>query len=256
MLIPSLLGALAISGFGGATPYSQRLPECPNTMKIRGILYQKFSNGSAAYACGSEGAVQRFEVQSGDRGYWADYMHGNERSELVTDFTAGQPQLLYPSGADAWVSFDLMVQASDPRMSWAILGQFHPVADAWDAAVPPSVDLALRFQHGTYTLSLETRSDSDLVSKSKPLPVPRWSSPISVGTWYHMAIRVRADPLGQGQLEFWLNGTRQVSYSALPIGYNNRTDGNYWQYGIYRGASPYPLTVVYRDMQQGSAPLK
>ncbi len=228
---------------------------CATHENLNGVDYYRAMDASKPYACRRSGDLVRFEARSGDRGYWMDAMHHNERAELVTTSAGKQTDRMYPSGRDVWLSYAFRLVSGEQQSHWAIVGQMHPSIDPFEARVPPSLALTLRPAPGGASLSLETRSDPSLISKSSPAAVGRWRGSLRTGQWVQIVLRYRADPFGHGALQAWADGREVVNLRNIPIGYNNVRDGAAWEFGIYRGQSAEPLVVEYANMEQGTQSL-
>lgn len=228
--------------------------------RVLGINYTISSLEKPAYSCTmlARNTVQRFEVRSGDRGWSGDARNRNERSEIVTTaLWSSQRSLLFKSNVETWLSFGFMVEPGEEIGGrWAMVGQMHPVPDATDGSPPPSFNFQIGTSSGDRVpLYLMTRGDPNRDTPVAPAAVTRWSTTLTRGRWINLVMRLRFDPFGGGEIQLWADGVEQVNLSGIPMGYNNATDGQYWQYGIYRMETTKTLAVRYANMEQGPASL-
>jgi hypothetical protein len=73
-------------------------------------------------------------------------------------------------------------------------------------------------------------------------------------TWQNIVVRIKFDPNGQGRLTFWLNGSQKYDSGPIPLGYND-TQGPYFKYGLYRGASDLTTVGQFANVEVGTASL-
>lgn len=238
----------------GSTPNSYML------VKTNGVFYNKsyLANSDWSLRQMYNGKVLRFEVRSGDVGRQGDQANHNERSEVVTaDFRGFQTAYRLYSGVDYWLSNAFMIEPGDPIIaSYSICGQTHDIADPADIAMSPPFNFVLGQSVGDEVpITIQTRSDPNPISPTVPNPVVRWSGTLTRGVYTNFVTRIRMDPFGAGQLQFWQDGVEQINLSNIAMGYNNPEDQAYWQIGIYRHENENTLAVRYANVEQGPTTL-
>lgn len=166
-----------------------------------------------------------------------------ERSELV-DWTR------QPFDTDVWVSLNLCIDpgpASTAR--WCVVGQFHQTSDPGETGISPPFEQ----QYVDGMLRFNARGGSDGSSMTDTTTTLLAETPVERGRWYRIVHRIRFSRGKQGHVTSWLDGQQIIDQPVL-IGYDDQ-QGPYWKHGVYRAASPEPLSVRYAGVVVGTMPL-
>lgn len=187
------------------------------------------------------GNTQRFEVRA------ADHLPGDgsdadkkERSEAYLRNKA------FDIGKTYQVSFDLMIEPGPPNTAkWLILCQFQSNFDKGEPGHSPPLAIGL----GGDRLMIVSRYSATKISAPNDFVYTeqyKSPAPLKRGKWYKLAMTLRFDPFGDGQLTVTIDGKQILDYHGA-IGFNDDV-GPYFKEGIYRAAAPESLAVNFRNL--------
>lgn len=228
-----------------------------------GVPYGKAADANKKYPVQHmhNGALQRFEVRSGDYGFSGDQANGNERAELGTyrpGATSGECGPLYQFGVDFWLSFAFLIEPGADILSApnGCCGQIHECTDPADTAglSPP---LLFNIGTGTDPIAWEcrTRFDKNAATTSPNWMTydVRWSTTLARGAWMNAVCRCKPGFNDDAEIQLWTDGVERINVAGTNIGFNHSLGAGfgYWQYGIYRTSSANTLAVRYANMEQG-----
>jgi len=177
-----------------------------------------------------------FQVRSGDR--WPDDPDDRNRSE-VTD------GISLPFDTDLRATLQLCIDPGPVSTApWCVLGQFHQTEDKGESGLSP----AFEQQYVDGCLCFYARGGE---GKSMAATTTTMLGKVSItrGEWLHLTHLIRFARTGLGHIETWCNGS-QLFVRDVPFGYDDKR-GPYWKHGIYRKASPEPLSVRYAGVTIG-----
>jgi hypothetical protein len=193
-------------------------------------------NNGSAYSFESSGKTMRFEVRSGDRPRFDS--SSVERSEI----SSGKE---IQFGKTYTLRYKFMVEPGIALTSrWMILGQVHHRNDSGERGGSPPFGVEVNGE----IMRVVARSSTDEIRTSNISAKTLWKddAPLQRGRWYDVRFELKFDPFGDGLVNLWIDGQRELQYQG-PLGYNDKR-GGYLKIGIYRSASPEPVAVQYAEI--------
>lgn len=198
-----------------------------STIKLDGVN-STVQNGNYAWSIKNpDPYTLRFEVRSGD--HWPDYggEGTNERSEISILKN-------YPAQTQINIDYLFTVEPGPAETSsWMLINQMHDTSEG----SPP---LAVYMERDKMVISLRYLA----AAGGAETPLDIWRDPNMTvrGQTYHMLIKVKFDPAGNGLLDVWRDDVQIVNYRG-PIGIADAT--YYWKQGIYRSKSPETYAAIF-----------